>query len=735
MKKIIMLFIALFSSMPIIGASNQVIRSLRRTGAQLHRFNTNQSISAIRNSLAKKELIPEGMLSQRIVLPASIQARLQRGWQQQNKGYARSERYAERNSTAPILGLTLIGAALHELGPEFKDESSMESFLHTADEDSKKSVQQKVLNNFEELIQSEDGCGVILALIDDPSGSTQSAELLEPLIVKHFDTLIQTDGGLSIICMALEMNCLSSHKFVKLVAEKNIRPFAYSKAGVSVLNFVLEKGLDDFVEKVVPFVEEEFQELLKKEKKLYFINSIIASSTTIAQLITPLCIENMKLILDTDNVGIFYNLILQNPDAAQQLAPCILQNLPRLQEALSGQVLIKSVLITAPDFIDKFEKKANEKTKQNICQIKKIIEGGHSLREVCSSYTTQTTQHFNAFFSVNAQRLHTYALKNKVDSSALHEMIMYVVNVEADEQQRGNYTFVHAYPWKLHFLQDIGAELRSIKFGQSNKVAALRFDSELKKSTLEKHTLLRRTLLSKGISFMDYDQRLFQKYSLSLNSALFCNKDGSNTLKYLLDDDCERPVELDLEQMFHKLDMKPYFDRYHSEFLELQKLHHEASNFGAGLVLSFTPEMLKHSVYVCNGNGRKRKVHIEGLGDTDDIQQIIDTLRKSPEKIDNLDNLEFVFVLTKDCALNHEVMEKGAYKTIPFNLADKQKLALYEQKRDALIVKIKSDLEDQRLALNGEELETWQDELQLMRDSYKNYNCLNADCNARLQEH
>ena len=188
-----------------------------------------------------------------------------------------------------------------------------------------------------------------------------------------------------------------------------------------------------------------------------------------------------------------------------------------------------------------------------------------------------------------------------------------------------------------------------------------------------------------------------------------------------------------LEEIFKNVELEGYLKKYLPEIEELQKLHNDASAYGSLLLFSFTPEMLKESVYVSHPYGLKRTVMIDGTGETEDVKLILDTLRTTPEKIHDLDNLEYVVVATEDCVRNKLLQQKEVIKIIPFNAANPEKLALYEQKRDELVAKIKAEIEAERTARSKEQNLAHERKFVLTNRWFEENSCLKCT-SSRVQE-
>jgi hypothetical protein len=378
------------------------------------------------------------------------------------------------------------------------------------------------------------------------------------------------------------------------------------------------------------------------------------------------------------------------------------------------------------EIIAQFETLAHEHNATKIIAIIEKRKLHSSIIEIMQSQPTQSTRHFNTLFAKNLNKLKHFFPKEAQSIKAFHQMITQVIEREHNEQNEGNYTFVHGHPWAFHYLQELDAQLRAIKYNKTAEALSLRFIKQPKEHTGIKHNNIRNKLLQQGSGkyYTRTAELNAQKHMVFMNYALLTNQCGSNTLQYIVNNRCENPPKLMLDKIFENHEMSIYLKKYQQDFDELEMMHREASMFGAGIMFSFTPEMLQKSVFVCSGGGVKRKVQIEGIGETDNIKLILDTLRTHPEKIKSLDHLEFVHVLTKDCALNPKIIESEAVKVIPLNAADPEKLALYEQKRDELMAKIKADVQAERAAWTDQQKKEWQIKQKNMQKFYTEFNCM-----------
>ena len=199
---------------------------------------------------------------------------------------------------------------------------------------------------------------------------------------------------------------------------------------------------------------------------------------------------------------------------------------------------------------------------------------------------------------------------------------------EFEEQASGRYTFVHAQQWHWHFESDIFQKLYEIKYKTNiENYRFLRFE-EPKWDQLYDEVQKRKKILSDGGCFIKQPNLLF------MNHAIFGNMNysGSCSMYYWLQGMDFSQEKISLATLFESFGLKKYLNTYQNELFELEQLHKESNFNGNLLLLSFTPEQLKNSVYLAHPRGPKRRVIINGQ-ETDDIQLILDTLRTCPEAI------------------------------------------------------------------------------------------------------
>lgn len=99
---------------------------------------------------------------------------------------------------------------------------------------------------------------------------------------------------------------------------------------------------------------------------------------------------------------------------------------------------------------------------------------------------------------------------------------------------------------------------------------------------------------------------------------------------------------------------------------------------------------INKQVYLAADGGRRKNVYIAGIGNTSNMRIIMEALTGSPEKVENIDSLEFCIPMTydKQGALNPE----SGIKMFTFNTADPEKLAVYYVHQQKLFAQIGRDL-------------------------------------------
>jgi len=286
--------------------------------------------------------------------------------------------------------------------------------------------------------------------------------------------------------------------------------------------------------------------------------------------------------------------------------------------------------------------------------------------------------------------------------SIVQDIANQVIELERQEQEKGRYTFVHGHLWRYHFTQETYTDLWRIVHGPVDRFRYVRYKNPAQLpienffAYIKQEQERREQLMNNGsVSDMSYDQDCM----LFMNYALFCNYQGSNTAVYILANYSQNPIDIACSAFMEELQLDRFLTTNElgyiaKRFKQLKQEHAVISECGGGLLLSFTPEMLKKCVYPCHPAGKKRTVEIAGIGETADPQVILDTLRTEPEKIKDSDHMEFACVLTHDCAL----IPNNGLDIYEFNAANQEKLAVWRAKKDRLMAWIQERVNRRREA-------------------------------------
>ena len=399
---------------------------------------------------------------------------------------------------------------------------------------------------------------------------------------------------------------------------------------------------------------------------------------------------------DRAGASIIKTILKHYPGAAQQFVQPIIDNVSLMYDSYYGRDILSEIFYHCPQAAQAFTK-----------HLKNAPRCFYPFTDLAKQ-KTQTKQHLIANFLDKNEDLASHGFCNYQSHPDLQVMTKQVINLECTEQQKGRYTFVHAHQWSYHFYQELYTDLWSIINEKPSNYRFTRFKYPIKPSTkaffayIQKEQETRQEILN-GAFDQNYITDGYQNYLLFINYALFVNDMGSNTSFYIKENQSIRPIQIDCNQFLGELRLdklltQEELEQVRKRFNELQQEHATLSEYGGGLLLSFTPELMTQCVYPCYGNGKKRTVEIVGLGETSDPQIILDTLRTTPEKIVNSDDIEFVCVLSHDSTL----IPHNGLDIYEFNAADKDKLAAWRAKKDKLMAWIKERVNKRRQMLTAQ---------------------------------
>ncbi len=275
-----------------------------------------------------------------------------------------------------------------------------------------------------------------------------------------------------------------------------------------------------------------------------------------------------------------------------------------------------------------------------------------------------------------------------------------VIEREREERKKGRYTLLHGQAWGAHCLVDLYNRLYALQHGPINQdddhpYQFLRFrDDSMIGNATDKYMSWHVT--SVGIKLY-YSLNLFldfPEYLMFTAGSFFIHNPGANPARYTWRDKGAHCSPLPVERVFTALNMQNIFNTYKSEIDELVAMHNDASENGNVVLFSFTPEMLQKAVYVAAPGGAHHKAFIvqeNGFKFEANPQKVLDDLYVTdPQQNLNHHDLEFVIKMTK---ADGTLIPNNGMDVYSIHGADPKKYAAYERKRDALMAKIKQDLQ------------------------------------------
>ncbi len=272
----------------------------------------------------------------------------------------------------------------------------------------------------------------------------------------------------------------------------------------------------------------------------------------------------------------------------------------------------------------------------------------------------------------------------------IKDMIKQVLKKE-NELKADYYTFIHGQRHEylpqeqLHtFLQCVINKQKTNNQHLLLHVKESVADPELLKQEKE----IRKTLLKNGRTNDEERQRL-----LFVNWAFFANSSnlGSSSANYITADaNVNDYIQLTPERVFSLNNLEHLYPKYQHQLAQLQQEFEEITQRGTCILLAIPKEKIQKHIYLAYVGGPKRKITIEGIGETDDIVLIMKTLESTPEKIADTDKIEFCIPMTYDKkgALNPE----SGIKIFAFTAADKEKLDVYYAHQREIFEQIRNDI-------------------------------------------
>ncbi len=542
------------------------------------------------------------------------------------------------------------------------------------------------VNNLELLLKNFYGCVVFASLVKDSNVAKQFTSVL----AADVNNLIKLCNYNTHVCLnpfgyLLEKDPSAAEQFTLLAVDANI-----------------------------------FTQLCKKYAGLLIIKALLEKDPNAAKQFTPLAADAnnfVQLCKTEDGRSILETLLEKDPSSAEQFTLLAADaSFDLCKEESGGRKILKLITTKNPSMLSQLPDTVVHKTspylfylltKNSSCgDIKeKLVEksDGNTLGLVlkrliyCHNYDnnheakTQTSKHIKN----NLKRV----VKTKIVHEALQKpgVAKMLDSVFKKEQalQSDYYTFVHGQQWKFALLEPWFTQLWSLKNNQSCKdflFPHLEKPQDNKDQLIQEKKLRKETLDKGG----NRNRLQFLNWGLFSN----CSDLGSNSISYVLNNsNGSLPLAIQemqgrgfsIKSIFDNLGYTHIYEKYKDQLSNLEQEHNNLSEHGQMLLFAVPKDKIKDCVYLTRAGGPKVKISIDGIGDTDDINIIMETLRNNPEKIADTDRIQFALVKTWDFALNPE---KSGIKVFPFNAADadSEKVKEFRAKEEELFRQIKQDI-------------------------------------------
>ena len=483
-------------------------------------------------------------------------------------------------------------------------------------------------------------------------------------------------------------------------------------------------------------------QLLKNSSGIYLLRYLIEKDSNAAKLLISV------LAADTNNIV----QLCKDLDGSKYLADskkldgiCLLRDLMEEDSSVAKQVIFETLMTDAsfdlckeprgrkflkflidknPSMFSQLPDTIVRKmapylfylfTKKGSCgDIKDLVEKidgdnlGSLFKQLIYCYKCKNNQVVGTQTSIDMKQ----NLKRIIKSRIVHVLQKPLVKKMLDDVfkkeqalQSDYYTFLHGQRWAVALPERWFTWLWSLKNNQSCKDKDFIFchveKPEDNENQLIQEEELRRKILDKGgesgysphQSSLEFSRLQFLTWSLFSNSTNL----ASNPVNYFFgNDNCNshRIKKISIKSAFEDLGFAHIYEKYKNQLDNLEQEHKNLSEHGQMLLFAIPKAQIEDCVFPVTDDGRKDRVFIDGLGNTNDISIIMETLRNNPEKI-NYNNLQFALVKTWDFALNPE---KSGIKVFPFNAADadSEKVKKFRAKEEELFRQIKQDIMNAR---------------------------------------
>lgn len=275
----------------------------------------------------------------------------------------------------------------------------------------------------------------------------------------------------------------------------------------------------------------------------------------------------------------------------------------------------------------------------------------------------------------------------------LSDMFSRFLDKEIELNMNGFYTFVHGQRSSLYFPSKLYTHLWSIRKKRSVQNFLFPHVKNLAETETAKNEekIIRNFLRTQGS--IEYETRmhiLFMNYALFANSF---NNPGSATLYWMLSNENSptgQTIGITAHDPFTILGYEAIYEKYKTEIEQLAHDYATFSKYGNLLLIAIPKEKINKYAYVAKPGGKRISMRIAQVGETSDLQIIMETLINNPQNIIGPSWFEFCLIMTQ---------EKGGLdpstgiQVHPIFSGNFEKLKELQQREEALLTKIKADIE------------------------------------------
>ncbi len=505
----------------------------------------------------------------------------------------------------------------------------------------------------------------------------EAAKTFAPLADQNFNTLVNINWGPGLLENIMKNYPEAVQIFTQRAAQ-NFNTLAKSLSGIELLKDIMKHN-SEAAQIFTQRAAQNLNTLAKSFSGIELLKDIMKHNSEAAQIFTQLAAQNIQEI---DPI-LLKTLIEKNPHSSE-IKEALENLISNENKASNSSNVIKKVLKYFTDILTPIEqyRLANVTIKKLL--YKKYFTDNPSL--------TPTEQHMVANIMAFSDSENGLALLN---NPTFQDLYMQIIEKERELKNQGYYTFVHGQRWEYQLAQQWFGRLWTLNKEQPIqdyvfphlKQGAIQAD-------LDNEQKIREQLLKHGECLICPETSARQKV-LFMNCPLFGNttRPGCSSAHYFANNKSEHSIHASLKDVFHLYGYSSsYYKKYKNELEELEQEHKNLSKTGNMLLIAIPKDKLKDCVYLCGASGGKQSINVPNIGETYDIETIMNTLHTNPEKLEDSDGLQFCMPMTADLTLN----PYGGIKISSFNAADKEKFAAFNKKSDALFDEIKQDIEQDR---------------------------------------